>query len=335
MNILVLSTGGTIGSTAVGGVIAPDGLKALHLLELYAAAFPTDTHHFKVQTICSILSENADDTFYERLLHYFYTTDFTPYDGVILLHGTDTLSFTAPLLAMACRFVSIPVCLVSSNHVLDDRNANGLINFRAAVRYIESGYGGFVVPYRNSDSRTYYHLSTRLLEADAFLDDFHSAGDTVLAEYVADTVVFTSNPRMPTPQELILPRTPLAKKSWHFTNKILCLRSIPAFDFSALSIENGQFAAVLLTAFHSGTAPMESLCAFANRAAAVGVPVYLAPVKRVEAQYASTDALLKAKIRPLFALTPEAALAKLKIAYNLPAAVPSEILNRNLYFEEN
>lgn len=334
MNILVVATGGTIGSAAADAVISPNGAQTLRLLELYKENYPQDRNTFKTHSLCAVLSENANDAFYEILLSYFKTADFSAVDGIVLLHGTDTLSFTAPLLAMALRELEKPFCFVSSNHILEDENANGIENFRAAVQYIESGNRGFVVPYKNADGRTYYHLATRILEADPFLDDFHSAYDLPLGEYQEGRVVLRENSKNPSLSAFTQKREPLFLNVPKFEKQILFLRSVPNLDFSVIELEKNKTAAVLLTAYHSGTAAETPLKAFAKRAKEKGIDVYLAPVKRAEMQYASTDALLKANVHPLYGMTPEAALAKLKLSYNHPTKSPEEVLSMDLYFEE-
>ena len=105
MKILVAATGGTIGSAAKDGVISTDKGQTLLLLELFRNAYG-DLAEFQVETLCSVLSENADDTFYETLCAFLKTVNSRDCDGVILLHGTDTLSFSAALCAMAVREVT-------------------------------------------------------------------------------------------------------------------------------------------------------------------------------------------------------------------------------------
>ena len=94
MKILVAATGGTIGSAAKDGVISTDKGQTLLLLELFRNAYG-DLAEFQVETLCSVLSENADDAFYETLCGFLKTVNSRDCDGVILLHGTDTLSFSA------------------------------------------------------------------------------------------------------------------------------------------------------------------------------------------------------------------------------------------------
>lgn len=333
MKILVAATGGTIGSAATDGVISTDKGQTLLLLELFRNAYG-DLAEFQVETLCSVLSENADDAFYETLFGFLKTVNSRDCDGVILLHGTDTLSFSAALCAMAVREVTKPVCFVSSNHVLTEKNANGLANFYAAVRYIEAGFSGFVVPYRNSDGETQFHLATRLLEADAFLDDFHSAGDCPLAWLKNDKIVCNPAPCVPAQSVLRENRTPVFHETIRFSKTILPLKMYPGLDFATISPNAETCAAVLLLGYHSGTAPEKAVEAFAERCFKASVPVYLAPVKRGEDVYASADSLFKGKVIPLYNMTPESALAKLKIAYNHPTETVSEILKETLYFED-
>lgn len=331
MKILVLATGGTIGSAAEDGVIAPNGGSELLLLSAYREKF-TVTADFETRCVCSILSENADDRFYETLIAALQNVDTNRFDGVIVLHGTDTLSFTAALCAMACRRFPLPVCFVSSAYVLTDERQNGVANFHAAVRYIESGLSGFVVPYRNRNGETLLHLATRVFEADPFLADFHSAMDLPLAILREDRVELLSSPLLPT-QAQLKAQTASGTSCPQFKKSVLPLKIYPNFAFDAINPDPEAFGAVLCFGYHSGTAPVTSFARFAARLKAVGIPVYLAPVSFADAQYASTDALLRENIQPLYSLTYESALAKLKLACNQGEMPRDEFLKQTLYFE--
>ena len=58
MKILVLFTGGTIGSTVDGATVHTDPAAASRLLSLYRARFGEDVL-FEVRRPCNLLSENA------------------------------------------------------------------------------------------------------------------------------------------------------------------------------------------------------------------------------------------------------------------------------------
>lgn len=334
MHIFVLSTGGTIGSAEADGVIAPEQGQEMTLLRMYRN-FSSDTPQFTVRRVCDILSENADDAFYETL---FAALRAVPRDadGVIVLHGTDTLSFTAALCALGCGGVcAVPVGFVSSAYVLTSARQNGLRNFYAAVQYIKSGGAGFFVPYQNTDGAVQIHLATRITEADSFLADFQSAKNQPLARMRADgTVQFSESPEVPRQKQLLEARRAARHAEIRFRKSVLPIKLYPNFDFSAIQPNEETCAAVLLLGYHSGTAPVRPLAVFAKRMQAQGISVYLASVPRASALYASTQELLRFGVQPIFSVTAESALAKLKLAYNQTNCTPAEFLQKELYFEE-
>ncbi len=334
MHIFVLSTGGTIGSCEAHGVISPEHGREMTLLRMYRDRY-ADAVQFTVRPVCDILSENADDIFYETLFAALRDIPAEA-DGVIVLHGTDTLSYTAALCAMACvGACRIPVGFVSSAYVLSDARQNGLCNFHAAVQYIKQGGAGFFVPYRNTDGSVQIHLATRVTEADAFLADFQSAKNQVLARIDADgTVQFSDASDLPKQEQLSGVDRAENYAEIHFQKSVLPVKLYPNLDFSAIQPNKETCAAVLLIGYHSGTAPVRALTAFAKRMQAQSIPVYLAPIPRAAALYASTRALLRLGVQPMVSVTAESALAKLKLAFNQTTCAPEAFLQQSLYFEE-
>lgn len=142
MNITVIFTGGTIGSSVQQEFVSTDAQMPYRLLAMYeaeqkkrGAAIP----NFRTQAPYTTLSEYMDGSHLNRLIacvHSLLTTDDPDIDGIIITHGTDTLPFTAAALGMCFAYAKIPILLVSSNYILDDPRANGLTNFTAAVDYI-------------------------------------------------------------------------------------------------------------------------------------------------------------------------------------------------------
>ena len=109
--------------------------------------------------------------------------DFSKYDGVIILHGTDTLAYTASLLSILLAGISIPVFLVSSQLPIYKQEANGNDNFRTAVEHIVKGIRPNVyVAYRNDDSQNgktisemYIHYASHLLQCPNHSSNFYSS----------------------------------------------------------------------------------------------------------------------------------------------------------------
>lgn len=137
---------------------------------------------FDVRRPLDILSENMTVTHWNTLIHHLKSYDFSLYDGVILLHGTDTLAYTASLLSLLMAGTKIPILLVSAILPLYNENTNGNANFKAAVELILNGIRPNVYAvYRNTEivkgqaSHTMYlHLGAHLLQCANHSDNFYS-----------------------------------------------------------------------------------------------------------------------------------------------------------------
>lgn len=174
MKLLVIFTGGTIGSTVNEGYISTDQGKAYQLIEMYKALGKRQAD-FTLNEPYTLLSENLTGTYIARLGSCVLENVNKGYEGIIITHGTDTIQYSAAALGYLLADIDIPVLLVSSNFVLDDERANGLANFAAAVVFIASKAGtGVFVPYRNSDEVIYVHRGTRLLPHQPYSDDLQS-----------------------------------------------------------------------------------------------------------------------------------------------------------------
>lgn len=150
MNIAVIFTGGTIGSSIQQNYVSTDSQMPYRLLEMYnesQAKDNPDFPHFITVEPYTTLSEYMNGLHLNLLIASVREQLAQEIDGIIITHGTDTLPFTAAALGMCFAYARIPILLVSSNYILDDPRANGLTNFTAAVDYIydwkhtHSGHG--------------------------------------------------------------------------------------------------------------------------------------------------------------------------------------------------
>ena len=168
--ILLLLTGGTICSFGdeQGNRRDVDVQKAKALLLQYFEESDSPCAHqkFDVVTILNTLSENMTIPKWNELLRFFKKCDFSQYRGIVIAHGTDTLAYTASLLALALSKVEIPVFLVSSQLPLNQEGANGNENFRRSVELICAGiHSGVYVVYRNEDGRCFLHHGGHLVSS--------------------------------------------------------------------------------------------------------------------------------------------------------------------------
>lgn len=190
--ILVVLTGGTIcSSTDAEGQRYSDAEHVRIVDAFQRGESPLrDDVSFQIQMPLDILSENMTVDRWNVLLDMLKTVEQERYKGIVILHGTDTLAYTAALLSLVLGGWKCPVCLVSSQLPLDHENTNGHANFRAAVELILNGIAPNVYAvYRNSDRKIYVHYGAALLQCGNYSDDFYSK--------TAMTVPDPANARLP------------------------------------------------------------------------------------------------------------------------------------------
>ncbi len=180
--ILLLFTGGTICAS-----LSPDcGKNQSHAKEmgsLLEADFRKSDSPFCADVVFEnvflpqdILSENMTVGSWDALLDIFRDESVQEkYDGVIVLHGTDTLAYTSSLLSLLLAGYKIPVCLVSAAFPLTDPRTNGFTNFRAAVELIVNGIAPNVYAVYKNAEKLLVHFGAHLLPCPNYSDEFESA----------------------------------------------------------------------------------------------------------------------------------------------------------------
>ena len=115
MKILVVFTGGTIGSCYNDGVISPDSSTRYKLIEMYKQN--GGYAEFDAISPYTVLSENLNGEYF-NLLYNSVKENINNYDGIIVTHGTDTLQYTSAVLSYMFGLCNTPIVLVSANYPL-------------------------------------------------------------------------------------------------------------------------------------------------------------------------------------------------------------------------
>lgn len=312
MKILVIFTGGTIGSVAAGGTIDTDSGTAFKLIELFREQQPNQTHiEFDTLQPIQILSENMAPAAWKTIVAAIEAAEPGQYDGIVVTHGTDTLAYTACALSFYFNALAKPLLMVSSDYPLDHPLANGLHNFICAVEYIRQiGRPGVFVPYRNQRQTMQLHAGTRLACSLQLGGDFFSVQGKSHMQY--EDGRFT----------LLTPRAPAASVPLQaeFSERVSMIKPYPGLDYRNINLDGVE--AVLHDLYHSGTAcatmqwgENRSLSAFIERCANQGVAVYLAPAIKSADAYQSTRALIEQGAKVVWNMSIEAAYVKLLLAY--------------------
>jgi L-asparaginase len=311
--ILLVFTGGTIGSTANDGTINTSEEAPFTLLQLFQHYYK---NHQQVQftTIqpLQLLSENSAPAAWTTLIEAIEAANYERYDGIIITHGTDTLAFTAAALSFYFHAANLPILLVSSNYPLNDPKANGLNNFICAVEFIlQINRPGVFVPYRNLQQPIRIHKGTRLASSPQLSGDFFSVQGKNYMQF--ENGRFTVNYENPPPAK----RFPLKAD---FYKRVLLIKPYPGLDYSHFDLNNVNV--VLHDLYHSGTACSSrqwgnnrSLTEFIRNCRGRGIKIYLAPAVKSDNAYESTRALLDEGAEMIWNMSLESAYVKLLLAY--------------------
>lgn len=313
-SILLVFTGGTIGSQAEAGTINTSSKAGFRLLQLFAERdrYPASVK-FKTLQPLQILSENLHPRHWQQLIAAIEAEDLTQFDGIIVTHGTDTLAFSAAALGLYFAGLKIPMLLVSSDLPLDNPSANGLANFLCAVEFIRQiPQPGVFVPYKNPLQTMQVHLATRLASCLQLSSDFISAQSLAFMQF--NDGRFSQLHIVSEPADLPPPLTA------NFSAHILLIKPYPGLDYMQFNLDGVD--AVLHDLYHSGTAcesmawgEQYSLIGFIERCRQHRIPVYLAPAVHSESAYSSTRALLNHGAEMIWNMSLEASYAKLLLAY--------------------
>lgn len=166
--VLVINTGGTIGMTLHDNVLAPkansfvQSLRKLPILhdELYAQQTCLYEYYGSENSLVLPLSKDNKRIIY-NIVEYSplldssnMTTDdwgrfgkdieknYENYDGFVILHGTDTMAYTASALSFMCEHLGKPIILTGSQVPIYEMRNDGRDNLLGALLIA----GQFVIP---------------------------------------------------------------------------------------------------------------------------------------------------------------------------------------------
>jgi L-asparaginase/Glu-tRNA(Gln) amidotransferase subunit D len=325
--ILLVFTGGTIGSAATGGTINTSSNAAFKLLQLFEEHYPDHAAvHFDTLQPIQILSENLAPDAWKIIIEAIESAQPDKYDGIIVTHGTDTLAYTAAALGLYFHALAKPVLLVSSDYPLDNPKGNGLANFMCAVAFIRQNIAkGIFVPYRNAGQAMQVHQGVRLTCSLQLSGDFYSVQGKSFMQFdglefkpITSSLIELGNSTKQDQGQFSTNNITHLKPQ--FSNRILMIKPYPGLDYSHFDLASVD--AVLHDLYHSGTAcateqwgKNHSLLEFINRCKEQGINVYLAPAIKSENAYQSTRELIEHGAEMIWNMSIEAAYLKLMLAY--------------------
>ena len=315
--ILVIYTGGTFGMSE--NLEIPN-LQARALKQRLEYSVP----EMKQIARCEVKVLFNTDSCQMGLNHWFAMANLIEknvnrFDGVVILHGTDTLAYTGAALSFLLKNSPIPIVLTGAQKPLsalrNDARTNFLTALEVAAHAPRELRNRVLVAFHDE-----VFLASRIRKLSALrFDAFESPRFPILAK-VGNTIQYQNSihhlPKLRNSSDPMSSPHPAALPA------ILKLEVTPGFPghlFTQTLLE--QVDGILLTLFTSGTAPTEdpSFMGFLKTAQNTATPLF-AITERGDApvalsSYSAGKELLKAGVLWCHDLTPEAAMVKAQLLH--------------------
>ena len=381
-DILIIHTGGTIGSFPQENAREMNKETAVKTRRLLIENFKNSKSKFaRFDSMLlptdypwqnTTLSESMTPKKLYELIKYISNLELSKYEGIIVLHGTDTLAYTAALLSFAFAKTPVPIFLVSGNRPPHDKLSNANANFTTAIELIWGGIAPNVyVAYRNTDNVMRLYLASGIMQSENYSDDFRGQGLKVFElsnkkqknEALKKCFEFSEKRADFTPVD--------PKNITVLSEKVLLIRPYTGLDYSVFENcfdSHNSFKAMVHGTYHSGTvsypglvlkseaenlrkqnkfeeakeleslSDQEALSKYsikylADKCAQKNVPIFIAPSRLGRDQYETMNAVVGNTHACLLNMTLEAAYAKLIIA--LSCNLTTDQINEYMQLEIN
>ena len=243
-------------------------------------------------------SENADEEYFRKALSAIVTEcEKDKPDGILILHGTDSMAYFAQLAVRVLSYINIPILITGSKLPMDDVHSDAARNVSYAMGLLGAACEG------KTGANTF-----GVIYSDDMMEDtvFIHANRVTDANFTGDFGKFAGKPQLTTLKE---------KEAKAYlespVKRILTIPDVPGFAFDAVDIE--KIDAILIEGYHSGTASTRGLPELIRRAGEKGIKSYLGPVHKSKVLYESTRELIKAGAEPLYEMPFEGCWAEVLI----------------------
>ena len=195
--ILLLGTGGTIASEAGASGFVP-GIKSESLLQsAIGELYPGCT--FQAEDILSLDSSNIQPEHWLIIARRVFES-LCEFDGVIILHGTDTMAYTAVALSFMLRNLDKSVVLTGSQVPFGEPGSDAVANIRTAIAAVRAGITGVSVAFAGR-----VICGTRAVKVSTMdYSAFESVNAPYMAQMMADGLRVFSNHTAPSALQLPL-----------------------------------------------------------------------------------------------------------------------------------
>ena len=172
--VLIMNTGGTLASVAKEHGLTPGLTTESMKRELHIVAGEAQ---LTMQEFSSLDSANIFPEDWARLAQEI-SRQRVFFDGIVVIHGTDTLAYTSSMLSFMLQNIGIPVVITGSQLSISNPVADAMENLRCAIYMAQSGCAGVFVAFNRKVMLGCRASKVRSLSFDAF--------DSINCENVAE-----------------------------------------------------------------------------------------------------------------------------------------------------
>lgn len=320
MNIIVIATGGTIGSYSGERGIRTHALtdRAIdRLLSARPLGLPDDVN-IEVVYPFTLLSENIVPNDWSAIAHQIAKSIERGADGIVVAHGTDTMAYSIAAVSFMLSHIPIPIVFTGALRPHGDRRSDAYDNLWDAIIVAAlHKYAGVYLVFGSPDLRVRsVYWGPRVQSIRAFGRLFESVDSRRVGRVEHHDPYLTQDP-------LELPRTsvPHINIDDRIAPCVSVLKVHPGLDpemLANLRAFNSLPRVIILDLYHSGTACTRdgghnsySLYPVIKKLSDSGIVVFGAgaPVTQKE-RYTSTTSLVAAGLIPLGKMSLEVSIVK-------------------------
>ncbi len=235
-NIKLLGTGGTVASRLdyTTGAVIPSFTPG----ELFSSVPElAEICNLECETAFEILSENMKPEYWQELAEKVKSAADAGIDGILIGHGTDTMSFTSAALAFMLENLSIPVVITGSQRSSDRPSSDAALNLINAAVVASSDISEVLVTMLGSSSHDYglIHRGTLVRKMHSSVREAFRTIDQVPLGMIKNRKIkmFSSDYKKRSNREIIL--------KTKFEKKIALVYSYPGMESELIDfyIDNG------------------------------------------------------------------------------------------------
>ena len=194
--VLILATGGTIAClTGEAGMVpqsAPPAL--LGTLDAFSKYYD-----LTYQVVLNLDSSNIQPEEWQTIARAVYAA-LPDYDGVVITHGTDTMAYTASMLAFMLQNLDKPVVFTGSQIPIEAPLSDAQSNLATALAAIDHDVVGVTIAFNHKLMRGCRAVKVRTMGFDAF----ESVNSSNRGEFFADGVRLLADRVEPGPGGCVL-----------------------------------------------------------------------------------------------------------------------------------